>query len=486
MNKFSIVIFFVFSTVLCSAQVGPGVQLAPYSQGNLGFQKTDFYTKNFGMANVGLAHYNENSPNLKNPALLTYNKFTILDVNLGLSVDKIDFSGGTVQNTSGSLNSINLVIPMSYKWTSAFSLKPSTHTSYGAESKTIFSNSGDTIYQSDTAFGGIQKVTWSNGINVYKNFNLGFAASYSFGNISKLSQTEVIGVNSLTVNDYISSKYKGFDVELSAANHQIVKWQKADPDFNPKRDTTFTIIENGKKRKISILELKANTALNEFIKDTIVEIEKGKKDRKLRIGLGGTYSSPLNWKREDVTILSNSFISTGDTSTTSISAPSKMAVGISIGNLSRKSNWSLAFDYELETAYTYKVGVLENKIPSSSRMSIGFQITPELESENFFKNTTYSVGAYQAKTPYTYNDEQLEEVGIHFGLSFVDKARRANESFRWREKTKTRYNSLSRYNFGMGIGMLGGNSASGFQQAFIKFNFGISLNSEWFVRRKIN
>ena len=72
-------------------------------------------------------------------------------------------------------------------------------------------------------------------------------------------------------------------------------------------------------------------------------------------------------------------------------------------------------------------------------MAVGFQYTPQIESESFVKNTTYSLGAYQAKTPYKdLAGDQLNEFGIHFGLSFTDKAKRSNESFRWREVSKRR------------------------------------------------
>ena len=486
MSKFITILFFTFTSILSFSQTSPGVQFVPYAQGNLGFQKPDLYTKNFGMANVGLAHYNLNSPNLKNPALLTYNKFTILDVNLGMSIDNLEFNGSSSQKTSGSINSLNLVMPFSYKWTSAISLTPSTSSHYSAETKTVFGNSTDTLIQSDTAFGGIQKIRWANGFNIYKNLNVGFAASYSFGNISKLIRTEVTGINSQIVNDFVSSKYSGFDFEVSAAHHDVITWQKADPDFIPQRDTIVTIKENGKIRNVLMSDLRKNANLEAFVQDTIIEVEKGKKNRKLRVGFGATYNSPLNWKREDVTINSNEFISVGDTSENGVGSPSKLALGISIGSLSRNNSWSLAFDYEMETGYKYEVGTISNDVPASTRMSVGFQYTPQIESENFFKKTSFSMGAYQAKTPYTYNNEQLEEVGMHFGISFVDRAKRSNESFRWRAKSKKRLNYLSRYNFGMGVGTLGGDNTSAFQQAFIKFNFGVSLNSEWFVRRKIN
>lgn len=533
MNKLFIVVLLVLVGVNSFAQDDPKKLYSPYSQGNLGFEDSDFYTRNFGMANVGIAQHHIHSPNLKNPALLVYNKFTILDANIGYRNDNFQIDTSVRIENNAKLSSINLIMPFSYKWSSALSLSPSNNTSYGARTITpIIGTVADSISQFDTGYGGIQKVTWANGFNVYKGINFGAALSYSFGNITAVSGTEIINDNnSEIINKISSTKYNGFNFQVGASYHGDVTWAKPPVDYIPKKDTLFTV--NVYKEAIIKRTDDASKYTDIQYLDTIVETKEVKSDsgmiqreiikyeikyidntkvfstkkilknselvivdttiktqpkpvRKLRLGLGSTYSTPLSWSQNRVDVIQNSFVSTIDTTVSGIEAPSKIGVGFSVGNLNLINRWSLAADYELTNSYNYSSGILNQVIPSNSKMSVGFQITPEVYSEKFFRKTTYSVGAYQAKTPYLYNGTQLNEVGMHFGLSFVDKAKRSNESIRWREKSGKRINALSRYNVGLGFGMIGGNEATAIQQTFIKFNLGISLNSEWFIRRKIN
>ena len=527
MNKhLHLLIFFTVLTVVSKAQFDPNQAFAPYSQGNLGVLSTDFYTKNFGMANVGNAISDKYSPNLKNGSLLTKNKFSILDVNYGFTRENLDYNGSKYNTGGGAIKSLNIVMPMSYKWTTAVSLTPYSTVNNSATSTTLIEGTTDSLFQYDESKGSLQRVTWSNGINVYKGLNLGAIASYTFGDITKEVNTVLVGDDNITKTNQ-SSKYSGVDWGVSASFEKGFTYYRVPEDYIPKRDTLFNILITKKEKEINKKEYKYNSKWsaydtvykerklkldtvyttvvdtiykmkkivsknnakqvkkNSLVNDTIIIVEE-KQDKKLKIGIGATYSTAQSWKRTTINATANTFFAVGDTNTVNVSTPSNIGVGISIGNDSRNNNWLLAFDYDMASAYNFQLGGISKSIPASSRMAVGFQLTPQIESEKFFKNTTYSIGAYQAKTPYAPTGEQLDEVGITFGLSFVDRARRSNESFRWREKSKTRLNYLSRYNVGVGVGMLGGSSATAIQQTFIKLNFGISLNSEWFVRRKIN
>ena len=487
MNKLFILIFLLVLQLNSFSQSSdPSKPLSPYSQGNLGYLGSDFYTKNFSMANVGIAVYDVNSPNLKNPALLSYNKFTVLDVNLGFRNDYYSIDTNRSTYKSGALNSLNLIMPFSYKWTSAFSLTPLSNVSYGAGTTShILGTVNDSILQYDTATGGLQRISWANGFNIYKGLNLGTSISYSFGNIRQNSYTKILtSSTSDVVNKAISSNYRGVDFQVGGTYHKDITVSKLDSGYVQKKDTFYVVKNNGKAKFYLRKELKSKDI--ESISDTIIKVGKEKVDQKIRIGLGAVYSTPLSWKQRRISTTNNSFYQILDTTNTSINTPSTIGVGISIGNTSKYNQWNLSFDYEIMSSYDYVDGSISKAIPASSKASLGIQYTPEVYSEKFFKKTTYSVGAYQSKTPYTYNNVQLDEVGIHFGFSFVDKARRSNESFRWREKSTERINAISRYNIGFGVGVLGANESTSIQQAFFKINLGISLNSEWFIRRKIN
>lgn len=453
--------------------VDPKISYLPYSQASLGQIQTDFLTKNFGMANVGIAHFNKYSPNLKNPALLTHNKFTILDVNTGINNVNTSLNNANRNDRIVSLNSLNIVFPFSFKWTSAFALNPYSSTSYGASTKIhIQGTLNDSIIQSDSAFGGIQQFSWSNGFNISKSLSLGTSINYLFGNITKESETRLLGLNSENVLSKQSSNYSGFMGTISAAFNKEITWAKRRDDY-----MSTTVPENNEFKDL----------FEQFdIKTDEKEKKKKNTERKMKIGLGVVMTSPLDSKRRTISTLKNNFNEIIDTTTHKVELPTHIGFGLSIGNVGRQNSWVISADYETTNQYTYNLGNTTRNIPNTNKLSFGFQITPEIESENFLKNTTYSFGAYTSKTPYLYNNEQLEEVGMHFGISFVDKAKRSNESFRWRNQSKTRLNYLSRYNLGIGFGVLGGNTPTSIQQTFIKLNLGISLNSEWFIRRKIN
>ena len=59
--------------------------------------------------------------------------------------------------------------------------------------------------------------------------------------------------------------------------------------------------------------------------------------------------------------------------------------------MGRTNRWSIGFDYELENWSEYSVDGESGQLPNASRMSVGLQYTPEVESGNYFKKNSYSV-----------------------------------------------------------------------------------------------
>lgn len=496
MNKIVVVCISLILSVPFSAKSqnrgNPSRAFSPYSAYGLGYLSSDFYSWNFGMANVGIAHYDESVANMKNPSLLSFNKSTILDINLGYRQDYLSIDTTLKYQSAAGINSLNFVMPISYTWTTAFSLTPVSDKATSSTSSYLVPGTTQSILQSDTSFGGVQKASWSNGIAVAKGFRLGVGLDYTFGNLTDRVRTQLDSGGTNLIEERLETSIRGLEYTIGAFYQNKVVYVHADPTYIPKKDTLIYLRKGDKKWPMSAEKLrKLQTDAVDFRYDTIIKTEGGNKDRTLQFSIGATYGAPAIWQEtgvRSITWITNEFGAVGyDTTTSSPNRTSRMGVGFAVGNTSMIGRWTLAGDVEMTNWSKYSPEGGTPTLADASRMSLGFQYTPEIQApQGFFKMVTYSVGVYQYHTPYMYSGQQLDEFGMHFGMSFVDRAKRANESFRWMEATDKRINTLSRYNVGMAIGKLGYNNDQAIQQMFIKVNLGISLNSEWFLRRKIN
>ncbi|MGB7393617.1 MAG: hypothetical protein WA913_04410, partial [Pricia sp.] len=127
----------------------------------------------------------------------------------------------------------------------------------------------------------------------------------------------------------------------------------------------------------------------------------------------------------------------------------------SFQQLDDMSNEFLQFDNLVyENASTFALG--------------GFYIPDRTSFQSYFNRITYRAGLRLEKSGMVINDTDINNFGITFGLGLPLG------------------NNLSNLNLGFELGRRGTTSADLIEESYFKVNFGLSLNDQWFQKRKIN
>jgi hypothetical protein len=106
---------------------------------------------------------------------------------------------------------------------------------------------------------------------------------------------------------------------------------------------------------------------------------------------------------------------------------------------------------------------------NASTFAVGGFYTPNRSSfESYFKRITYRAGLRLDKTGMVINNTDINNFGITFGLGLPLG------------------NNLSNLNLGFELGRRGTTSADLIEESYFKLSIGLSLNDQWFQKRKIN
>jgi hypothetical protein len=120
-----------------------------------------------------------------------------------------------------------------------------------------------------------------------------------------------------------------------------------------------------------------------------------------------------------------------------------------------------------------------DKFFDNSRYSAGFSIIPKPvygEKGDFFKKVRYSAGLRYENLYYNFNNTQLNEVGISFGLGLpVVKSIRIEE-----EKVAI----VSMVNITAEYIKRGTTDGGLVQEDYFSIGLGLNLNDKWFTKRK--
>ncbi len=134
--------------------------------------------------------------------------------------------------------------------------------------------------------------------------------------------------------------------------------------------------------------------------------------------------------------------------------------------------WFLGAEYSFQ-----KLGDLSNEFlqfdnlmyENSSTFALGgFYIPDRTSFQSYFNRITYRAGLRFEKTGMVINNTDINNFGITFGLGLPLG------------------NNLSNLNLGFELGRRGTTSADLIEESYFKVNVGLSLNDQWFQKRKIN
>jgi len=130
-----------------------------------------------------------------------------------------------------------------------------------------------------------------------------------------------------------------------------------------------------------------------------------------------------------------------------------------------KKKWMIAADYtQLAWDASFAQGV---SFENSSRMNIGFEkYTNPSAFGSYLKRMGYRAGINYNSSLIVIDGEAIDEFGISFGISMPLRK------------------SFSTLNFGVELGSRGKDEAGLTQEQFFNFQFGVTINDKWFIKRK--
>ncbi|MDQ3289884.1 MAG: hypothetical protein M3Q05_01205, partial [Bacteroidota bacterium] len=316
----------------------------------------------------------------------------------------------------------------------AVSLRPFSSVNYEYVSEgTVTGDPTTKIVNSYTGNGSISEVYWGHGIRIAKRLNIGVSASYLFGNVDREATAQL-------VNEA--------DVNLSAERMVI-----------------------NERSNYNGLLFKGALAYRQPLSN------------KWSLNLGTVYTldNDLNAKRRTVQerrlasdqVLSRNYL--GDSVSTTTHLPQAIQFGVSVDN-----GRSLVFgaDFSAQKWSNYKSGLNDNanNLADTYRVAVGAEYIPNPASINsYFQRVGYRAGFGVGKTPLEINGKQVNDVSLHWGFTLP-----IGGSPRPPEYTQ------SLLNLGFAIGRRGNGESSGLQEKYFRIQLGFSLNSNWFIKPKID
>lgn len=380
------------------------------------------------MANTGISAGNSFQVNTINPAMLTYNSFTVFDMGVTGQYKKLDNGEQSQLDGSANLSTLTLSVPVTKRWSSALSLRPFSSVNYDVRSTgKIAGNPAASTTEQYKGEGGISELSFGHGVRLVKGLTVGASASYLFGSITRESSSfitdpEVENLNAEGVYYSERTKYRGLLLRLGT---------------------------NYRKELQEKLYLSAGAV---YTLSTDVDAERHTSYQR-RSFQGGILQD---------SILPASMMS-------SVAVPSGFSAGVSLDN---GSNLTVAADYNMQKWSDFRNLNGEAELSDAYRIAIGAEYLPNASAiSNYLSRVTYRSGLYYGATPYKINGEQIKDMGLTFGATFPIGLSTAYDMYQ--------------LNTAFGVGQRGTTDNGLIAEQYFQFSIGVSINSRWFIKRRI-
>ncbi|HNV95727.1 MAG TPA: hypothetical protein PKG63_04575 [Bacteroidales bacterium] len=455
--KIFITTFFFFS--IASQVFCQSFSLSPYSKFGLGDITYTTFQPGLGMGYTSIAQRSNRYINDANPAAASE-----IDTMTFLTELAINGRNHTITNSLMSKTTTNTDIsyfafsfPIKKGWGTSLGISPYSNVGYNIrEQKNIDTLELTNIYKGD---GGINEVFLNNGfrlLNIIKsvkisdelqnthiqNLSLGVRLSYIFGSLDKYS------TSNFNNEAYVFDVYKTERFLVSDFSYRL-----------------------GLQYQISKYE-----TLNGF------------KTNKYKFCIGLTIDNQNNINSKQTTLITKYLNMLGyvtkDTIENKVNNKGVIQTPLSVGvgfSLSTKDKFTWATDFKMQqwsnTTFFGENSNLKNTIFIGS----GIQYIPDpYKFYSYWKMVNYRLGAYYHQTYLNINNNDINEVGITFGLGIpITKTDKG-------EGTMIRRKLPPMINVALSYGTRGTTSDNLIKEHFIQFSIGLNLQDIWFIKRKYN
>ncbi len=422
---------------------------SPYSRYGLGDIVPNQNIISRSLGGVAAGYSDRQSINLTNPAALGNLSLTTFDVGSEVDIHTLKSNNSPEKYTSRNLNisylqlgfplyngKLNKRKPNSLvQWGGSFGLKPVTRISYKIqeESRLPGFDSVATIYEGS---GGLNAVNLSTGLRI-NNFSLGAAFGFSFGN-KDFSSRRVFRNDTIPYYASTSENQSNFSgASLTLGAQYAIKL---------KQDT-------GKLGKFSTLIIGAYSNLKQN----------------------------LNGNRD---ILNASFIYDGNGAPRivdtvsyvkgrkgSVNVPANYGLGFTYAN----NIWLVGMDYTFANWNSFSYyGQKDDAVADNWSVKAGFQYSRAQVApagSKYWNYVTYRVGAFYGND-YIKVTNNRPDFGASLGAGFP-----LTVSTGYRRDFVT-------LNTGFDYNSRGNKNSASFRENIVRFNFGVTMNAQWFMKYK--
>ena len=407
-----------------SASFAQNGTVSPYSFFGIGDLRSAGTVENQMMG--GLSMYTDSiHVNLRNPA--AYGKLRLTTYTAAISHTELRLKTfSDQQNTSvTNLQYLALGFPVGRNFGIGFGLKPFSSVGYNLFDESV-NNNGANVLNEYSGDGGLDQVYFSTGVQLAKNLHIGATVNFSFGTLNNNRVQSVEDVQFGTL-DRRESRVNGFDFNYGAT-------------FTPQLGEKLSLFSSVTVNTQANLLSENTETIGSFSRVTGREIEVFEVDLEAQ-----------GRKNTDIKI------------------PTIYTFGLGFG---QDKKWFMGAEYSMQELSTFQNEFItyENlQYQDASTIAFGGYYIPDYNSfSSYLNRVTYRAGLRYSKTGMIINDKEINNFGITFGLGLP-----LGRDF-------------SNLNLGFELGRRGTSSNNLVEESYLKVNLGLSFNSLWFQKRKIN
>lgn len=430
---------------------------SPYSIYGIGRLFPSQTVMQAGMGGSGIALIDPYEVNLLNPAVSAYQLQPVFEINGVGAMTTYSQSDVNVTARSFQINNISLNFPIRRNmWGLSAGLTPYSTVGYDVTATGEIEGSTERLLTRYYGNGGLSKAYIGTSYKLYQHTDslnnitaLSAGANFNvfFGSISSIREAEPgdeigVGVNIRSV-DEISVKDFGGEFGLHFQTNIIPKKEKDPSYLKLLVGSSFSM---GRDLSAKFSSITYTYRLSSFSTDGIP------KDT----------------------------IAMTDPVKGTIHLPHRLHFGVGLDYVTNaKQRWRLALDYVTQnwSEYSQSVSGFTSTVPEyvdSKSFHAGVELVPDVNSTEYMERVNYRLGYRTSQTNLKVDNEQIQDYGISFGLSFPINFRR--------NLTQSTFNIAGEYGkFGSEADQL---IMEEYMKLYVGFTFTPHFRNVWFVKPK--
>ena len=412
------------SCLLLSLTLFSQIRIAsPYSRFGIGDLADNNNAWNNSMGQLGLALRSPYHVNYMNPA--SYSAFDSLSFVFegGFNGELVTLKSNyqSVNRNYASLGYLLFGMPVTKWWKTSLGLVPFSDVGYSVADYEEFPESG-TVVRLYQGSGGINRLFWGNAFQPFRNFSIGFNASYLFG--SMIRENQVLFPDSLTALNFKEAVYVSMNDLYFNFGAQYQAKLRNNLFLNLGAVFAPTLQMSASTDLLSTTFLLASDG-SESVRDTLVITEDYKGKITIPLMIGGGLA------------------------------------------LEKTDQWKVGLDFKWQNWEKFKAYEMSDSLVNSWQINAGAEIIPKIDNyNNYLARIHYRLGFNYQRTYLKLRGDNLNEYGFSLGFGLPLRGMK------------------TMLNLGAQVGMRGTTDQNLIRESYFKLVIGFSIYERWFIKRK--